>query len=498
MEKRLYCGLVLSLEEIALRRVVTRLWNESVFDSGEKLRYIWDIVEGEVKDKVSKLMLPESFKKRIMHLVRPIGSGILNWQVYHEDNFIAAGEVFDLHILQQLRWTYAGAIDYRKTAEELIRLEMFDVKKRYELACFYCLEDKIPLLWEEFCEKYKGSFREKMLPFLETPLTHYWACILKGEESNLGQTHERLISSPFSFNQFAFKRTALKGNRAATEYFFQKLTDEEREPFFIFHVVEAVIGGRFRNSFKLHCNFPVENLSGVLCYLLSIMSPEQQMQVFRKYSCEVLICFLVWPLENLFLDIADICWSLIPERQYAWLLYNIHEDIRTLGYYLGNLFQKFFLGSPRNFRKFFVMHEGLSRPLFSEYFHAEDTETIEVIFRNIDAADRPILVFCGGHVHRILCDFILSGRWHIVKVCIREARLSRADRKLLMLAFMLLVKVTAGVPSVEWKTQKIERFFEFFDEIDASSVNKRSAGGETLTRVKKLCCEEEKNVIPRN
>ncbi|GBN01431.1 hypothetical protein AVEN_3181-1 [Araneus ventricosus] len=473
MGKRLFFGVVLSLEEIALRRVVTRLWNESVFDSGEKLRDIWDIVEGEVKDKVSKLMLPESFKKRIMHLVRPIGSGILNWQVYHEDNFIAAGEVFDLHILQQLRWTYAGAIDYRKTAEELVRLEMFDVKKRYELACFYCLEKYIPLLWEEVSEEYEGRFHEKMLPVLDTPLTHYWACILKGEESNLDRTLERLLSTPLSFNQVAFKRTALKGNRAATEYFFQKLTDEERDPSFIFDVAKAVIGVRFRNSFKLHCNLPAENLSSVLCYLLSVMSPEKQFQVFRKHSCEVLICFLVWPLENLFLDIAGICWSLLPKRKYARLLSNIYKIIRTSDYYAGNLFQKFFLSSPRNFRKLFVKQKRRYCFLFSEFFHDEDTETIKVIFKNINTIDRVSLVY-HEHVFKLLCDFILSGRWHIVEVCIREVTFSKEDRETLKGFFMLLVKGTVGVLSVEWKTQKIKRFFEFLDDMDASSANKEA------------------------
>ncbi|GBN53696.1 hypothetical protein AVEN_98751-1 [Araneus ventricosus] len=493
MEKRLDCDIVLSLEEITLRRVVTYLWNVSIFDSGEKLRYIWDIVEGEVKDKVSKLLLPESLKNRMMNLVRPIGSDILNWQVYHEDNLIDAREVFDLHILQQLRRTCRGAIDYRRTAEELVRLEMFDIKKRFELACSYCLEDTIPLLWRELSEEDKESF---LRISCWTELMCYWASIVTGEESYLDRILAQHLRSPSSFYYVAFKLSARYGNKAATEYFFQKLADEERESSSFFAVVDAAMDARFLNLCITSLKCSTENVSDVLCYLLSVMSTEEQMQVFKKYPCKLLTCLLDWPFENL-LDIADLCWSFLLEKDHARLLSNIHENIRTSDYYLPNSFQKFFLRSPSDFRKLFVERECPSCSLFSEFLHAEDTETIKVIFRNIDAADRASLVF-SEHICKVLSNFILRGRWHIVEVCIREATLSKEDRETLKGALRYFTSRIARRLPVEWRRQNLKRCFEILDEIDASSANKRSAGDETLTRVKKLCSEEEKIVLPRN
>ncbi|GBM26244.1 hypothetical protein AVEN_17836-1, partial [Araneus ventricosus] len=200
MEKQLNLVSKLSLNEMALRRVIVNLWYESDISaavgglrkvespSGCARSVLWEIVINEVKEKVSKLMLPVSLKKRLMDLVRPIRSEIRIWAVYHKHilNYLP-DEDLDMHIFEQLCWTCTGAIDYRKTAELLVRLETLDIEKRYRLACLYCLEDYIPVLWVELPEKYKSRFNEEVYPLPENVvhLEYYWASVLKGEEFKL-------------------------------------------------------------------------------------------------------------------------------------------------------------------------------------------------------------------------------------------------------------------------------------------------------------------------
>ncbi|GBN64022.1 hypothetical protein AVEN_80174-1 [Araneus ventricosus] len=497
MEKHLSYVSKLSLQEMALRRVAVVLWSDSdILASIGKFRFRYDkyqkewqeTIEGKVADKVSKLQLPESLKKQMMQILKPIGLQILRWKMFHEAYVSNSSANYDVPILAKLCWTTSGAVDYQKTAEKLIRSDVVDIVKRYILACLYCMEDCIPEFWKELPEEHKTYFYvEDSTPIEEPHLEFCWPYILEGKESKLDDMPGRR-GGPTRFHRYAFEYSAHKGNKAAAEYFFQKLTHEEREATLI-RTAQAVVSSRNMDLYRLtsYHDFPKEKVSDVLCYLLSLMTQEEQIRIFNEQPCEVLKCFLDWPLQDFFLDIADFIWTFLPERDYSSLLWNMTRSIQNTSYYFPNLFQNFFLRSPINFRKHFVDRECQFGSFFPEFFNIEDTETIKVIFRNVDTADRVRLV-SSEHVFKLFYNFILRGRWRIVEVCLLEATLSKEDKERLKKDFMEFLKeMDRG--QIKWRKRKWRRFFEFLDGKDARAHRKRSMEDETLTKAKKLCCE---------
>ncbi|GBO04749.1 hypothetical protein AVEN_255464-1 [Araneus ventricosus] len=98
----------------------------------------------------------------------------------------------------------------------------------------------------------------------------------------------------------------------------------------------------------------------VLCYLLSQITPEQQMQVLRDCPGHVFQIFLHWPWQDLFLEKTDLIWNFLPAGStYDDLLHHIRVKIRFSNYYFPELFQEFFRRNPSDFRKHFVNQDCL-------------------------------------------------------------------------------------------------------------------------------------------
>ncbi|GBM32172.1 hypothetical protein AVEN_136723-1 [Araneus ventricosus] len=480
MEKQPSFVLKLSLEEMALRRVVVNLWNESdslytnqnflikvlgqPLLSNMKDKERWrDLLEGRVKVEVWNLVLPDSLKKKMMHLVRPIGYQILRWKISYKE--------FDAAIPEKLCWTFTGAVDNRRTAEKVVRLEKFDVVKRYELACSFCLDDYLPLLWEELPKEIKKDF---CLRFdhstAEVPLEVYWAYVLKGEKSLLDSVASKKFEQLdrfSSFHQCAFLSSARAGNKAATEYFFQQLTSEERDSSLI-RAVYDVVAKRRDFCFGIRRFDIQENVSDTLCYLLTVVAPEQQIQVLKEHPYQVLRCFLDWPKQDLFLDIADLIRTFLPESDYGILINDITRDIKNAGYYFPNLIQKFFLLSPTEFRKHFVC---ALCSFFPEFLYDEDTETLKVFFRNVDPECRARLVL-NSQFCRFLGDLILKGDWNLVKVCVREASLSKENKEKLKEGLLNEFRPRSREGKIIRSKRKLTRFFECLEETEVSASDK--------------------------
>ncbi|KAF8789446.1 hypothetical protein HNY73_007384 [Argiope bruennichi] len=213
MEKQPIFVLKLSLQEMALRRVVVKLWNEKEIltsivnfrkevtpdheseragrccqEKEKDSKELQEMTENKVKNKVKNLVLPESLKKQMMLIIKPIGSQILRWKMsFRKRNAINCSDDWDIDILEQLCWTSTGTVDYGKTAENLVRLKTLDVVKRYKLASLYCLTDCIPVLWKELPEEYKKNFcNENGLSLkIEELLEFYWAYVAMKKEYEL-------------------------------------------------------------------------------------------------------------------------------------------------------------------------------------------------------------------------------------------------------------------------------------------------------------------------
>ncbi|GBM66487.1 hypothetical protein AVEN_112515-1 [Araneus ventricosus] len=111
----------LSLEEMAPRKSVVYFWSEAdTLALIEKFPFkghfwsdinkIWqEKVEDKVKDKISKLVFPESLKRRMNLIAKPVGLQIPEWKKFMEQCLCDSRESLDMHLLKELCWTSAGA-----------------------------------------------------------------------------------------------------------------------------------------------------------------------------------------------------------------------------------------------------------------------------------------------------------------------------------------------------------------------------------------------------
>ncbi|GIX99033.1 hypothetical protein CDAR_518991 [Caerostris darwini] len=171
MEDKIDIQLMPCLEQRALRTAAAFLWNQDdirPLTTGFSFRSFIDDysmkmwrtnIEDKVKEKVSRLLLPKRMKEEISLLIPPIGAEILKWKYYH--NEFLNEKLFEFFLTRKLCWTSLGTIDYKKTAELLVRSPKLDIVNRYRLACVYCLRDDIQSLWESLPEEYQNLFYNK-------------------------------------------------------------------------------------------------------------------------------------------------------------------------------------------------------------------------------------------------------------------------------------------------------------------------------------------------
>ncbi|GBN87748.1 hypothetical protein AVEN_80728-1, partial [Araneus ventricosus] len=395
----------------------------------------------------------------MVSLVRSVGYQILRWKISHQE--------LNARILEQLCWTSTGTVDNKKTAERFVRLEILELEKRYKLACSYCLDNYISLLWNELPSRSKRRFYVILSDSLVTrmPLETYWAYVLEGKESEVNCFFANIFGERFSFYECAFQFSASTGNKAATGYFFQKLSNEERDSSLL-KAVYALITESKRYIFDPY-PFKHEKDSEVLCYLLSLMNPEHQMQVLKKHPCYVLTRFLYWPWQDLFYDFSDLIWPFLPEIGCGNLIYIICANIRNANYYFPNLIQNFFLRIPNQFRKHFVRTFFIyAEPIFSEISDNEDIETMRVFFRNVDPEYRVFLVLENKFL-LFLHNLIMGGKWHFAELCIQEASSSKEDKKRLKEAFVHHFRSGSSIDGI--LSHSLKRLFKFLNVSEAGA-----------------------------
>ncbi|GBO27198.1 hypothetical protein AVEN_72785-1 [Araneus ventricosus] len=116
---------------------------------------------------------------------------------------------------------------------------MLGIVESYSLACSYFLDDYIQILWDQLPEDSKRYFYNgegtKLNNRFESPFGYY---------------------GPTTFNQYLSEYSVSKGNRAATEYFFRKITGDKRESW-LFTIAQAVLILQSKNDFSI-IKFPYE------------------------------------------------------------------------------------------------------------------------------------------------------------------------------------------------------------------------------------------------
>ncbi|CAL1298814.1 unnamed protein product [Larinioides sclopetarius] len=484
----------LSLEEMALRRVVINFWSEmdilSLIEafpfkehSGPHLLSLWkERVGGRVKSKISNSLYPESLKKMMNLIVTPVGLEIVKWKLFI-DNYVNDSED-TLTVLKQLCWTSAGTIDYGKSVEKLVRLQTIDVEDRFGLACAFCLADSLPAIWETLPEEYKEYFRDDLLKIAdeEGKITFYWAYFLKGEST-------KLLEMVPDFHQKALKFSLMRGIKEAAEYFLQKLSNEFRDSVTFMSYIESSLSRHFDPHWMR------EKQTEVAFYFLSLIPSERQIQIMKHHSVVLFREFLRWPREGLLSENADILWKFLSEaNRFKNVLVEIRAQILNSGYYSPEMMQEFFLRCPRDFRKVLEKQTVAWVILMNTFLTTNDTETLRVIFRCVDYVDRLRLV-SSYIIFRQLDNLLKKDEQQFVEFIFLEMLDSKEKRDQVKLTYMRFI---GGLPKEFFRKRRWQHFFKSIDETDTSAPKKRESDDETPTSAKKLRPEEEKSVLQRS
>ncbi|XP_055927449.1 uncharacterized protein LOC129958797 [Argiope bruennichi] len=486
------------LQELSLRKLLVILWTQDDVISAiqkfqctssplDRMMIIWrNTVEIEVQRKILNIGLPSRLEKKMKALVKPMGCDILKWKLFHEHYFSHANGYMGLHFLKQLQWTKAGAIDYGKTAEKLIRLEMLDIVERYKIACFYCLSDDIPLLWEALPENTKSTFtNEDISSIADAKLEYYWPYVLRNEEDDL--ILKRISEDETPLYMWAFQTFTCLGNKPAVEYFYQKLP-KGREDACLFRAMKAIIESQeWFITPEWSVTYPQGRLSDVLCYIFPLMRIETQWHVLEHYTRGVLSCFLEWPCHDLFLKLADTIWEKFPsEEMYRHLL----NTISNPGYYqyFPDLFQSFFIKTPAKFKKHFIDYEMCYLQYFQEFYNNGDAESIEVVFKNTEYHDKLRLI-ASRKFFNLFFNPSRSDRWHLAELCLIESAYSEEDREK-MKKVIEGVLVGDGTTTFQNRKNALRQAFLFFFDVRKGRVVIKRRSPDKERRVAKKMKKE--------
>lgn len=342
------------LQHVCLVFIIIFLWNQTdiralVVKSNFSMDYLhksqeWKAIEEKIIKKVEKLSLPKMLKQKLSNFITPIGVQIIEWVQCH---CICFDRVF--FPSTKLYWTSGGTVDKKRTAEKLVKDKNLEMSSRYRLACIYCLEDEIQILWNIMPEALKDTVSHKF------PIIQLWLRIMKSKE--LGQ----------SFNSYKneFEECIQLKNKVAAEYFLQKLTPSERK-------------------LSLLQKAKTAEDPPTLCFLLSVMDQQQQSEIFQNNSYEILCCFLQWPLHCYFIDTARCIFSYLQNEIFENVLIGIVMKISG-GYKDFNnqaMFSEFWQTSP-DALKHYITNEIDESHLLASLFHIKDIENIKRVMKDV-------------------------------------------------------------------------------------------------------------------
>ncbi|CAL1290572.1 unnamed protein product [Larinioides sclopetarius] len=482
MEKQQYI-LKVSLKQLALRKVAIVLWHQADSLALVKLFRCQSLscdstieqwqktVENVVKEKVPILLLPDSLREELVRVIKPIGPEILKWRLYHESLISDACLVLD-----QLCWTSLGKVDYRKTAEILIRQERVTIISSYKLACIYCLSDHIQIIWEKLSEDSKKLFydEENILWIKQPEPVITWSCLLKGEEAKLNVLINRKnFERKRTMYQYAFEGAALSGNKTATEYFFQKLTFEERDAS-VLKITQLVAVKRCFDVHRYPYDFPKENFCDVLSYLLSQLNEEEQIQIFKKQPYRTLRCFMDWPWQDVFMQVIGLMWSYLPDNKYKTLMRILASNRTMTGYNYPHLFGELFLHAPSRHKKCIIDDNHKYGFWFRDLIYGGHTEIIKLVLRNVSDEDRQEFIVCETGLH-LSWKLIEGERWALLDLFVSECRLSSEKKTSLKNIFMNYITRFYKKGQIKLRQRKWERFFQLIDNVNDG--NKRIIEG---------------------
>ncbi|CAL1262278.1 unnamed protein product [Larinioides sclopetarius] len=282
-------------------------------NSAAHIEFFEEDKEGNYKTTKKDLdFVPALLRKKVLEAIEGLQNASQHWKQYHSIFLELKDENITFH------WRFDGIIDTIKTVQHLVLDKHILIRKRFRIACRYCLVESILKLWSEM-----GGF--STIEHDETsysPMEQFWI-------------------------KWMYQRCPKPWRQVAVEYFkhgrgypLHQLVRYSN--FFPFEQPED----RRRNLFH------VEIIDGddlLLC--LYTLTKEEGLLERGKYALKVLGLYLKWPLQILFLETAEKLRNYIDYRDFMRLLYSIFAQKSLCDDFdYHELFETFWGGSPNIFQ----------------------------------------------------------------------------------------------------------------------------------------------------
>ncbi|XP_065218663.1 uncharacterized protein LOC135844396 isoform X14 [Planococcus citri] len=214
----------LKLEKMASVSVAIALWNRAT-DDVVLPDMIWEHYEWceslkeEVPKWVEALPVLKSFAPSIMNHFYAVESSVRDWISYLQQMVFDEENDSDLYQhISYIIWHPNGTVNTAETARNLLKSNALSVGKKFRLACIYCLQEDIVMLWPSVKHHHEvASIKVNRRPFL----MYYWKCYCAGELQNIRMRSDEPIE------EFMIMKPSVN-NWSAIEYFFDRLDANRR------------------------------------------------------------------------------------------------------------------------------------------------------------------------------------------------------------------------------------------------------------------------------
>lgn len=313
-----------SLQDLSAFKVSASLWHRRIALKIEKLPNRCFIVD-KIRDDLLKLALTESARDKVFEFIDPIGGEIYLWALQHiHFNKILSNE----SISNEFVWSIDGTIDKAKTAELILEKKTENVSSRYQLACLYCLEDQIQILWEQLDENEKSDMLKSQLD-----LVSFWSHITakKDMEEFIREHCPGWHNTP---NRFAFGAAVDTNNDVAIKYFYKKLNPNETKKAMkdVIRHSGSITDGYYAFYSDMWHGF-------IFAY--------SQLKESEVSAFSVLISYLYWPYTSQFMDFVRAMCPLLGQDEFDVVLKVMTSEYYTCNY----LFEDFWNSSPVTLRQ---------------------------------------------------------------------------------------------------------------------------------------------------
>ena len=265
-------------------------------------------------------------------------------------------------------------------------------------------------------DKCRNSFYNKdARKVLKSELVIICTYEMKREIARLDIWVENKLNRRYSPYQYALEYSAECGNKVAVNYFWQKLNPQERERILV-RAVNIVARKRFYCRRK-HTYFFKEHYTEVLCFFLSQMEEHQQTEVFKSYPFEILLCFLEWPFQSFFIEIANHTWNILSGDNYYCILRLIINKVMDgyKDYNYRKLFGEFWDKGPITHKKHCLNMYVSDSSFLLELLKIKDEGNIRLILKNATIKEKEKILLASMDV----CEYLLysNQRRRLRKIC---------------------------------------------------------------------------------